>query len=166
MNRHIAAQSGPKHHCTYCDGNKSFAREDKLIDHLRASHKFGENAIAQFRRRTRASPQGNGNTSFKVATTGTALPGSISGGYEAALGVVVGQAGYSAGPAGMVDGDLADFLMPSAAELQPFGFVQDYPLFDSTEDFMDFDFSGVDLAGVDPAGVNGDLYMLGMETHP
>lgn len=166
LNRHIAAQAGPKHHCTYCDDNKGFARQDKLIDHLRASHKFGDKAIAEFRRKARAQPQVNVNASPAAATTGTALPVSTSAGHTAVLGGTVGQAGYSAGPsvglAGVVDGGLADFPMFNAAEIQPFGSVDDYPLFDGAEDLMDFDFSGIDFTGADFTGFNGDLDMFGM----
>ena len=49
LNSHIAAQAGPRHYCIYCDDDKAFAPEDKLIDHLRGSHKFGEQAVAQSR---------------------------------------------------------------------------------------------------------------------
>ncbi|KAK7698644.1 hypothetical protein SLS64_012383 [Diaporthe eres] len=166
LNRHIAAQAGPKHNCIYCDGNKGFAREDKLIDHLRASHKFGDNAIAQFRSQARAQPKGNGCASPTVAATGTALPVSTAAGYDAAPGgISLGGAGYSAGPStvpsGIFNGGITGFPMFSAADNQPFGPVEDYSWLGATEDFMDFDFTGIDFAGVDVdvdmSGMDGDL---------
>lgn len=167
LTRHIAAQAGPKHHCTYCDNKKGLARQDKLIDHLRASHKFGDQAIAQFRSQARAQPQVNGHASSAAATTGTALPVSTSAGFDAVPGGTVGQAGYSDGPsdgpAGIVDGGLPDFPMFSIAEIQPFGSVEDYPLYDGTKNLMDLEFSGIDFAGVDSTGVGGDLDMSGMD---
>lgn len=151
LNRHITTQAGPKHHCTYCDGNKGFAREDKLIDHLRASHKFGDRAIAQFRSQARAQPEGNG-----LAATGTALPVSTLNGYGAAPGdFALGHTGYPAGPSvvpsEVFNGGIAEFPMFSAAEIQPF------------ENFMDFDFSGLDFVELDFTGVNGDLDMSGVD---
>lgn len=168
MNRHIATQAGPKHHCTYCDGNKGFAREDKLIDHLRASHKFGDKAIAQFRSQARAQPNGNGHAFPAVATAGASLPVSTSAGYDAAPGdIVLGGAGYSAGPSGdpsgVFNGSIADFPVFSAADLQPFESVEDYSWLGAAENFADFDFSGIDYADVDFAGVDGGVDMSGMD---
>ncbi|KAG6358242.1 hypothetical protein INS49_014126 [Diaporthe citri] len=167
LNRHIAAQAGPKHRCIYCDGNKGFAREDKLIDHLRASHKFGDKAIAQFRSQARAEPKGNGLASSAVAATGTALPVSTAAGYDTAPGgMALGHAGYSAGPSavpsGVFDGGITDFPMFSAAEIRPFGSVEDYSWLGAAENFMDFDFSGINFAEVDFTSVDGDLDMSGM----
>lgn len=177
LNRHIAAQAGPKHHCIYCDDNKGFAREDKLIDHLRASHKFGDKAIAQFRGQARAQRDGNEYASPAAATTGVALSVSVSAGHDGAPGGIPGQAENSAGPsavpAGIVNGGLADFAMFSAADLQPSGSVQDYSWAGAAVDFagvdfsgLDFsgvDFSGVDFSGLDFADVDGDLDMAGMD---
>lgn len=161
LNRHIAAQAGPKHQCTYCDGNRGFAREDKLIDHLRVSHKFGENAIAQFRSQARAQPKVNGHTSSTVATPGAGLPVSTFAGCDAAPGGIGAQAGYSAGPAagpaGIFDGSLADFPMFSTAEFQPSAPVEDYSWLGAAEDFAGFDFSGIDFSSVDFADFDGNM---------
>lgn len=177
LNRHIEAQTSPKHHCTYCDDNKGFAREDKLVDHLRASHKFGDKAIAQFRSQARSQRDGNEYASPAAATTGVALSVSVSAGHDAAPGGILGQAENSAGPsavpAGIVHGGLADFAMFSAADLQPLGSVQDYSWAGAAVDFAGVDFSGLDFSGVDFSGVyfsgldfadvDGDLDMAGMD---
>lgn len=172
LNRHIEAQAEPKYHCIYCDSGKGFAREDKLIDHLRASHKFGKKAIAQIRSQTRAQRKGNGRASPAVAAIGAELPISTSAGYDAAPGGAPGQAGNSAGPstgpASVVHGGLPDFAMFSATDLQPFGSVQDYPWTGAAGDFADFDFSGLDFSGVDFSGldfadIDGDLDMSGVD---
>lgn len=150
----------------YCDGNKGFAREDKLIDHLRASHKFGDNAIAQFRSQARAQPNDNGHATPVVATAGTALPVSTSADYGAAPGgIALGDAGYPAGagfgPSGISDVGITGFPMSGAADIQPFGSVEDFSWISGDEDFMEIDFSGIDFAGVDFTGVNGDIDMSG-----
>lgn len=165
LNRHIAAQAGPKHYCDYCDDNKGFAREDKFVDHLRGSHKFGDKVIAQIRSQTRVQPEATGRGQPTVGTTGVVLPVSTSAGFDAAAGI--GQGGYSAGtsagPAGIVDGGLDDFSMFSGAGAQPFGLVEDHPFFGASEDLTSFDFSGIDFAGVDFASFVGDLNMSGMD---
>lgn len=172
LNRHIAAKAGPKHHCTYCDDSKGFAREDKLVDHLRGSHKFGDDAIAQFRDRVRSRRDGNGQASPAAATTGTALPVSAAAGNDATPGGISGQTGYSTGlstaPASVVHGGVADFPMLSAAGLQPSGPVEDYSWTGAAENLAGFDFSGVDFDGFDFsafdfADVDGDLDMSGMD---
>ncbi|KAJ0116749.1 hypothetical protein J7T55_009899 [Diaporthe amygdali] len=140
LNRHIAAQAGPKHHCDYCDDNKSFARPDKLIDHLRASHKFGEKAIARIRGQGDDQP-GNLGRGIPITTAADlALPATISAGNEAALGdVVMGQAGSSAGPAGFFDGDLNDFPSFNVEEFQPLSTSMDYPWLDAAGEFAGVD---------------------------
>lgn len=169
LKRHITAQDGPKYYCDYCDGNKSFAREDKFIDHLRASHKFGDKAIAQFRTQARAQSKGNGNTST-VSATGTGQPVSTSAGNDAGSGVAsMGQMAYSAdtsaGSSGGVDGVMNDFPMFSAAGLQPFAPVEDYSWIDAAGDFAGFDFSGLDFSGVDFAEFDGDMDLSIMDNH-
>lgn len=162
LNRHIAVQAGPKHHCDYCDDNKGFARSDKLIDHLKASHNFGEKVIAQFRIQARTEPKGKGPVSSAVVTTTINLPISTSAGYNAVPGGLIDQAGYSAGPsagpASIVDGGLDGFSTSSAADVQPFVFDQDYP----AEDLAGFDFNDIDLTGFDFSGVDWDMDMTGM----
>lgn len=170
LNRHIAAQAGPHYYCDYCDDNKGFAREDKLIDHLRASHRFGENAIAHFRSHARVQVQGNGHAPPTVATTGADQPVSTSAGHHAGSGAVsVGQAvfsaGTSSGPSGSFDGGMNNFPVFSAAELQPFAPVEDYSWLGAAEDFTGFDFSGLDFAGVDFADFDGGMDLSGMDSH-
>lgn len=169
MNRHIVAQAGPKHYCTYCDSNKGFAREDKLIDHLRASHKFGDRAIAQFRSQARSQTNGDGHASSTVATTSAGLPVSTSAGCGFAPGGIAAQAGYSAGPAagpaGIFDVGLVDFPMFSAAELQPFAPMEDYSWMGAAEDLAGFDFSGIDFSGVNFADFDGDMDLSGMDNN-
>lgn len=169
LNRHIAAQAGLKNYCDYCDNNKGFAREDKLIDHLRASHKFGENAIAQFRSQARAQPKANGRASSTVATPGAGLPVSTSAGCGAAPDGIAAQAGYptvpAVGPAGIFDSGLVDFPMVSVAELQASGAVDDYSWVGATEDFAGFDFSGLEFSVVDFAGFDNNMDLSGMGDH-
>lgn len=52
--------------------------------------------------------------------------------------------------------------MFSAAEIQPFGSVEDFSWLGAAEDFAEFDFSGIDFTGIDFAGVDGDVDMSGM----
>lgn len=128
LNRHIAAQAGPKHHCSYCDDNRGFAREDKLIDHLRASHKFGEKAIAQFRSQARSHSGVNGLASSTTATPGSSLAVSTSAGHQAALDVTAAGLqnllGYSNGPpadpVGVFDNGIVNHSGFNYAGLQPF----------------------------------------------
>lgn len=140
LNRHIAAQAGPKHHCDYCDDNKGFARSDKLIDHLRASHKFGEKAIARIRGQGGDQP-GNLGLGVPMATTADlALPATTSAGHDAALDhVMIHQAGPSAGPADFFDGGLNNFHSLNAEEFQPFNAVMDYPWLDAAGAFTGVD---------------------------
>ncbi|KAI3401451.1 hypothetical protein diail_10885 [Diaporthe ilicicola] len=117
LNRHIAAQTGPKHLFVYCDLNKGFAREDKLFDHLRAAHKFGESAIAQIRGKDRNPAQDGGRAPPTVTTADFAVPVSTPAGYpDGTGGVTLGQIGHttapSAGPAWVFDGNFTGFPMP------------------------------------------------------
>lgn len=162
LNRHVTAKDRPKHYCDYCDSNKGFAREDKLIDHLRASHKFGEKAIAQVRSQARVQLQSNNLAPPTVATTGTGQPVSTSAGYDAgsgavSMGQVVFSAGTSAGLSGSFDAGINEFTMSSAVELQPSAPVEDYSWIGAAEDFASFDFSGLDFSHVDFADCDGTM---------
>ncbi|KAI7778894.1 hypothetical protein LA080_001585 [Diaporthe eres] len=66
-------------------------------------------------------------------------------------------------PSDVFNSGIAELLMFSAAEIQPFGSVEDYSWLSAAEDFMDFDFSGIQFAEVDFTGVNGDPKMPGMD---
>lgn len=165
LDRHITAQDGPKYYCDYCDDSKGFARLDKLVDHLRDTHKFGDKAIALARNQARVQSDGSGHPPFRDAATGTALPVSTSVAHDAAM-EGISQTGYSAGPpagpTGSLDGGLAEFNMSSAAEFQGFGAVDDYSRIAATEDFVGFDVSGLDLSGVDLADFDMDMDISGM----
>lgn len=188
LNRHIADQAGPKHYCDYCDDNKGFTREDKLIDHLRAGHKFGEKAIVQVRSRTRAKAEANGLASSAAMTTGTALAVSTTIGHHAVPDATVAgpsgaSAGLSAGSAGNFDYGSVDLSMFNAVELQPFntGSQNSFPgaaesfsgsnvsgVEFSGDDFAGFDISGVDFTeldftGVDFAHVDRDVNVSGID---
>ncbi|KAL1858015.1 hypothetical protein Daus18300_010127 [Diaporthe australafricana] len=152
LNRHIAAQAGPKHHCKYCDDNRAFAREDKLVDHLRAVHKFGANAVAEIRAQGRHQPQESGRTHPTVTTVDFAVPMSTPAGHsDAPDGAPAGQtgsnaglsagvgltsfpmfqadfiAGPSSGLAWVPQGDLTNFPKLNAAGIQSFSAAEDYP---------------------------------------
>lgn len=182
LNRHIAALAGPKHHCNYCDDNRSFAREDKLIDHLRASHKFGEKAIAQVRRQARSRSGVKGLASSTTTTPGTSLTVSTSAGHQAALDVtgagLQDLSGYSTGPSadpiGIFHHGVVDHSGFNDAGLQPFSTAGHQPLAGASGDvagfnvfgggfhgdhFAHFDasvpgLSGAGFPGVDSSGVN------------
>lgn len=144
LNRHIAAQAGPKHHCSYCDDNRGFAREDKLIDHLRASHKFGEKVIAQFRCQARSQSGVSGRASA-ATTADTVLPALTSTGDNAAPDVTAaglqGLPGYSAGPStgpiGVFHDGVVDHSAYSDAGPQPFSTAGHYPLAGASGDVAD-----------------------------
>lgn len=158
LNRHIAAQAGPKHHCSYCDDNRGFMREDKLIDHLRASHKFGEKAITQFRGQARSQSGVNGLASSTATMPGTSLTVSTSTGHQAALDVAAadlqGLPGYSTGPSadpiGVFHRGVVDQFTFNDAGLQPSSTAGHHPLAGTSGDV-----AGINVFG---GGFHGDHF--------
>lgn len=70
-----------KHHFDCCDDKKGFARGGHRLDHLRAGHKFGEEAFARIRGQSGARPGDVSRDLLEAITADLALPVSAFAGW-------------------------------------------------------------------------------------